>query len=151
MPVCKPCGSGHFKPIGCNFRSLFAGYAIDSAGYAKQNPGQAICEDNKTLPTSLASTGKNLAFGTHFAALRFSIPGSDMGREMKELLKLCQGEVNDDKGNSLGCVEEVLLCSMSGHIEAVIIKTENHTRMRVPWTAVSVDANSFVIRSGRHR
>ena len=74
-----------------------------------------------------------------------------MGREMKELLELCRGEVSDDKGNSMGCIEEVLLSNMSGHIEAVIIKTENHTRIRVPWTAVSVDANTLVIRSGRHR
>ncbi|MCR9262440.1 MAG: PRC-barrel domain-containing protein [Pseudomonadaceae bacterium] len=69
---------------------------------------------------------------------------------MQELSKLFHGKVSNEKGQSLGYIEEVLFCGKSGRIRAVIVKAENHTRMRVPWTDLSINDDSFVVQKTRH-
>jgi sporulation protein YlmC with PRC-barrel domain len=69
---------------------------------------------------------------------------------MQELSKLFQGEVSDEKGHSLGYIEEILFCMASGRIQAVIVKSENHTRMRVPWKELSVEDDACIVYKVRH-
>ncbi len=69
---------------------------------------------------------------------------------MQELSKLFQGKVNDETGQSLGHIEEVLFCGQSGRIQAVIVKSKNHTRMRVPWSDLSIEDDSCTVEKARY-
>ncbi|XOV82743.1 MAG: PRC-barrel domain-containing protein [bacterium] len=62
---------------------------------------------------------------------------------MQQITELLDSQVLDNTGQLLGCIEEILVSSTSGHVQAVIVKTKNHTRMRIPWALLSIRSDHF--------
>lgn len=66
---------------------------------------------------------------------------------MSKLSRLIDNVVVDGEGNTVGCVDEIIVRCRSGQISNIVVKRTDGRRINIPWSDFSITSRGFVLNS----